>query len=247
MAAEAIEQARAAGDHETVARLLSANVEEFQRIGQYTSISRWSASLPEEMVQKNPRLALIHAAGALASEDNLQAVRRLTSWAEDAIKLIEAGGGFDPSDDVDGTVVGFEGLEVLRGEVLALKLSHSARNLPPEEVARIADQALELLPPTKHRARGMLHVIRAGTQMELTDLKSALPDLERVVDEVRRTQDPSFLAGILTHRGQVSVAMGRLEDGRRSFEEAVVAGQKVSSEANLLMCGPHTGLGSVSV
>ena len=181
----------------------------------------------------------------MASEDNLQAVRRLTSWAEDAIKLIEAGGGFDPSDDVDGTVVGFEGLEVLRGEVLALKLSHSARNLPPEEVARIADQALELLPPTKHRARGMLHVIRAGTQMELTDLKSALPDLERVVDEVRRTQDPSFLAGILTHRGQVSVAMGRLEDGRRSFEEAVVAGQKVSSEANLLMCGPHTGLAEV--
>ena len=93
MAAEAIEQARAAGDHETVARLLSANFEEFQRIGHYVSISSWSASLPEEMVRTRPRLALIHAAGAMVSGDNLQAARRLTSWAEDAIKVIEDGGG----------------------------------------------------------------------------------------------------------------------------------------------------------
>ena len=76
MAAEAIEQARAAGDHETVARLLSANFEEFERVGQYTSISSWSASLPEEMVRKRPRLALIQAAAAVSTDDNLQATRR---------------------------------------------------------------------------------------------------------------------------------------------------------------------------
>ena len=178
MAAEAIEQARAAGDHETVARLLSANFEEFQRIGQYTSISSWSASLPEEMVRKRPRLALIPAAGALASEDNLQAARRLTSWAEDAISVIEDSGGFDPSDDVDGTVVGFEGLGALKGELLALKLFHSARTLPPKEVTAIADQALELLPP-KHRVRGAIHMVSAGLQMVLGDMKSALPNLEK--------------------------------------------------------------------
>ena len=244
MAAEAIEQARAAGDHETVARLLSANFEEFQRIGHYTSISSWSASLPEEMVQKRPRLALIHAAGALASEDNLQAARKLTSWAEDAISVIEDGGGFDPSDDVDGTVVGSDGLEALKGEVLALKLFHSARKLPPEEVAEIAGRALELLPPN-HRVRGMLHMVSAGLQMVLGDMKSALPDLERSVDEARRAQNPTLLAGVLTHRGQVSVAMGRLEEGRRSYEEALLAGQKVSAEASLLMCGLHTGLAEV--
>ena len=244
MAAEAIEQARAAGDHETVARLLAANFEEFQRIGQYTSISNWSASLPEEMVRKRPRLALIHATAAVVTDDNLQATRRLTSWAEDAIKVIEDGGEFDPSDDVDGTVVGAEGLEALKGELLALKLIHSVRKLPPEEVAGIADQALELLPPG-HRVRGMLHMIGAGLQMELSDLKSALPNLERVVDEARRAQSPSLLAGVLGHRGQVYVAMGRLEEGRRSYEEALLAGQKASTEASLLMCSLHTGLAEV--
>ena len=244
MAAEAIEQARAAGDHETVARLLATNFEEFERIGQHASISSWSASLPEDMVRQRPRLALIHAAGAVASEDNLSAVRRLTSWAEEAINGIEDRGGLDPSDDADGTVVGFDGLDALKGEMLALKLVHSARDLPPEEVAGIACQALELLPPT-HRVRGMLRMVSAGLQMVAGDLKSALPGLEGVVGEARRSQSPSFLAGALVHYGQVCVTLGRLEAGRRSYEEALLAGRKISTEANLLMCGPHTGLAEV--
>ena len=245
MAAEAIEQARAVGDHETVARLLAANFEEFERIGRYASISSWSASLPEEMVRKRPRLALIHASVALVFDDNNQAARRLTSWAEEAINAIEDGGGFIPSDDVDGTVVGAEGLEALKGEMLAMKLIHSARKLPAEEIAAIAGQALELLPPSKHRVRGMLHMIDAALQMTFSDLRSALPNLERSVDEARRAQNPPLLAGILTHRGQVYVAMGRLEDGRRSFEEALLTSQNVSAEANWLMCSPHTSLAEV--
>jgi len=245
MAAEAIEQARAAGDHETVARLLAANFEEFERLGRYASISRWSASLPEEMVRKRPRLALIHASVALASDNNNQAARRLTSWAEEAINTIEDGGGFDPSDDVDGTVVGPEGLEALKGEVLALKLFTSGRNLPPEEIAAIAGQARKLLQPSKHRLRGMLHMVDAGMQMVRSDLRSALPNMEKSVDEARRAQNPPLLVDMLTLRGQVYVAMGRLEDGRRSFEEALLAGQNLSAEANWELCSPHTSLAEV--
>ena len=195
MAAEAIEQARAGGDHETVARILSANFEEFDRAGRHMSISSWAASLPETMVRKRPRLALIHAASAMASEDNLQAARKLTSWAEDAINVIEDGGRFDPSDDVDGTVVGLGGLKALKGELLALKLFHSARNLPPEEMARMVGEALELLPPG-HHVRGMLQVIGAGIQMEVGDMKSALPDLEsRGSDAPRACQRGNGSAG----------------------------------------------------
>ena len=241
MAAEAIEQARGAGDHETVARLLAANFEEFERIGQHASISSWSASLPEEMVQKRPRLALIHAASAVASDDNLQAARRLTSWAEEAISLIEDGGGFDPPDDVGGTVVGSEGLEALKGEVLALKLFHSSRDLPPEEVATIAGQALELL-PANHRARGTIQMVSVGLQMAFGDIKSSLSNLEKVVDEARRAQDKSLLIGVLPHIGQVYVAMGRLGDGRRSYEEAFLVAQNASGEVHWSMCGPHAWL-----
>ena len=245
MAAEAIGQARAAGDHETVARLLAANFEELESTGHHASIASWSASLPDEMVKKRPRLALIHARSALATEDNNEAIRKLTSWAEDAMNGIEDGGGFDPSDDVDGTVVGFEGLDALKGEVLALKLVHSARKLSPEEVTGLAGQALELLPPDKHRVRGMIHLLVAGIQMDLGDMKSALPILERGADEARRAENPSLLAGVLAYRGQVSVAMGRLEDGLRSYEDALSVGQSASAGANWMMCGPHTWLAEI--
>jgi len=245
MASEAIEQARAAGDHETVARLLAANFEEFERLGRYASISRWSASLPEEMVRKRPRLALIHASVALVSDNDNQAARKLTSWAEVAITTIEAGGGFDPADDVGGTVIGPEGLEALKGEMLAMKLFTSARKLPPEEIVAIAAQARKLLPPSKHRMRGLLHMLDMGMQIVRSDLRSALPNLERSVNEARHAQNPSLIIDMLTHLGQVYVAMGRLEDGRRSFEEALLTGQNLSAEGNWVLCSAHTLLAEV--
>jgi LuxR family maltose regulon positive regulatory protein len=245
MAAEAIEHARAAGDHETLARLLAANFEEFERIGRYASISRWSASLPEEMVKKRPRLAVIRASVALVFDNNNQTARKFTSWAEEAINTIENGGGFDPSDDIGGTVVGPEGLETLKSEMLALKLFTSARKMPPEEIARIAEQALKLLPPSKHRFRGMLLMIDTGMQMLSNDLRSTLPKIERSIYEARRAQNPHLLTGMLTFRGQMYVAMGRLEDGHRSFEEALLAGQNLSAEGNWVLCSPHTLLAEV--
>ncbi len=245
MAGHAIEQAGAAEDHETVARLLAANFEELERLGRYASISSWSAFLPEEMVRQRPRLALNQAAVAFEVDNNNQGARRLAAWAEEAINALEDGGGFDPSDDIDGTVIGFDGLDALKGELLALKLFLSARNRQPEEMAEVATQALGLLPPSKHRIRAKLHLMRAALEITVGDLKSWLPNLQESLNEARRAQNPSLLVGILTHAGQVYVEMGRLEDGRRSFEEALTAGQEASAEANLLMCGPHTGLAGI--
>lgn len=143
MAAAAIAQARAAGDHETVARLLAATVEELERTGRYASVSRWSASLPDEMVRSRPRLALIGAAAALPTESTVENVR------------------------------------------------------------------------------------------------SALPNLERGGDHARRARNPRRLATVLAHRGQVRVALGRVDDGRRSLEEALLAGHDASTEVIWAMCAAH--------
>jgi LuxR family maltose regulon positive regulatory protein len=245
MAAEAIEQARAAGDHETVARLLAANFEAFERLGRYASISRWFTSLPEEMVRSRPRLALMHASVALMADNNNQAARRLTSWAEEGINKIEEGGGFDPAGDVNGTIVGPEGLEALKSEMLALKLFTSGRKLPPEEIAAIIEQARKLIPPSKPRLRGILHMVDVGMQTRRSDLRSALLHLESSVDEARRAQNPPLLIDMLTARGQVYVAMARLEDGRRSFEEALHLGQNLAAEGNWVLCSPHTSLAEI--
>ena len=91
MAAEAIEQAIAAADHDAVARLLIANVEAFERAGHFASVARWSATLPDELVREQPRLAMIRAASAMRIEPNMQAARKYLSWTEDAVEAIERG------------------------------------------------------------------------------------------------------------------------------------------------------------
>jgi LuxR family maltose regulon positive regulatory protein len=244
MTVEAIEQARTVGEHETVARLLVANAEAFERAGQNASIARWAASLPAEMVRTRPRLALVHAASAIGLESNLEATRRLTAWADEAIRAIEDGGGIGPVDDRDGTVVGPEGLDALKGEVLALRLQ-TARDLGPAEVAAIADQALSLLPPTMHRVRATIHMIAAGVQMSRSDLSAALRALDRGEDEARRAQNPFLLACMLEFRGQIDVTRGRLEEGRRSFEAALAAGQVASTELNWALCSLHASLAEI--
>jgi len=246
MPTEAIEQARAAGDHESVARLLVANVDALERSGQYVSIARWAASLPDDMVRARPRLALIHAAAAMGTEPNLAASRRLTSWAKDAIERIETGGGgYDPLGDVDGTIIGVEGLDALKGEVLAQTLMHSGRDLSPDEVEGMIEQALALLPAGKQRVRGMLHLVRAGTQADRSDPEAALATLDDSADEARRTLNRSLLTSLLEQRGQVSVAMGRLDDGRRAFEEAIAARPHGSAEGDWVLCGVRARLAEI--
>ena len=248
MPAEAIGQARAAADHHTVARILVNNIEEFERAGLYASTGHWLASLPDEMVRERPRLAIIHAMSALRTHDNNAVARRLTTWAETAIDRLENRGQSDlsnPLDDADGTIIGAEGLDALKGEVLALKLFHSSRNLTPEEMSEITARALALLPPGKHHVRAMIHMVDAGIEMERGNLESALPQLERAIHGASQAKDPMLLAGMLAHRAQVQVSMGRLEEGLRSYRDVLQAARDTAREANWQMCGPHAWLAEI--
>jgi LuxR family maltose regulon positive regulatory protein len=247
MPAEAIEHARAAGDHETVARLLVANFDEFERTGHYASLASWCSSLPEEMVRNRPRLALVHALSAWRSESHNATARRLTSWAEDAVREIESHGGLAPQDDVNGTFVGPEGLDALKGELLVLKIFHSSRQMPEEEMEDTVSRALELLPARKSYIRGMVHMANAGLQAERRGLPWALSALDTAAEEARKAQNLPLLSSILEHRGNVSAEMGLLDEARRSYEGALDAGSEASPEASWMMCGPYTGLAGVAL
>lgn len=245
MPAEAIDQARAANDHDTVARLLAAWWKEFDRLGRNASVARWGASLPDAVVRSRPRLALILAAMALETEDTNEVTRRLTTWAEEAINALEDHGEFGPSCDDDGSVVGPDGLDGLRGELLSLRILHSYRSLSTEEVVATAGQALSLLPHSAHRIRTMLHMVRAQAETALHDLRSALPELEKGVGEARRDRNPMMLASVLAFRGKVYANLGRLEAGRQSYEEALVLAQDTTTESILELTSLHTGLAEI--
>ena len=133
---------------------------------------------------------------------------------------------------------------MLKGEMLALKLQIE-KNLSLDEITSISNRALALLPPEKHHLRGMLYLIKSGLQTDTSDLESALPSLELGTEEARRANDPFLLSCMLEHRGQISIAMGRLVDGRRMLEEAIAAGSGISAEADWALCSQHSSLAEV--
>jgi LuxR family transcriptional regulator, maltose regulon positive regulatory protein len=245
MASEAIEQALAAAEPETVARLLVANIDEFERIGQFASIDRWSASLPVEMVSQRPRLALIVAASAIRTRPNLDYARQVIGWAESMIARIEAGGS-EPADDTGGTAPGINGLEALKGELLALQIT-TARDWSQEELNRAIDQALALLPPERRGVTGLLQFNRGGFLKETEDHAAASATLSQRADEARRAGDFVLLSGILEKQAGDRVVLGQLHEGRRLLEESVLASQEFSSELAWGLSGPHARLAEIAL
>ena len=247
MPAEAIEQAMAAEDHETVARLLAANFDEFERTGHYASLARWAASLPEEMVRVRPRLALFHAMSSWRSESHNATARRLVSWAEEAIKKLEESGGLAPHDDTGWTYIGPAGLEALKGEAFVIRLFSSSRQMTVEQMMDTAQQALDLLPSSKSYIRGMIHMINAGLQGETDDLQSMIPSLENATEEARRARNLPLLSSILELHGNVYVGLGQFEEGLRLYEEAISVGESASSESAWISCAPHGRMADLSL
>lgn len=245
MPERAIDHASAAGDHEEVARMLVAAFARLSRSGSFRSMLGWLASLPPDMIRERPRLAFIYARSAIASQNTNEMARKYTGWAEEAIQRIKAQGGLDASADIGGTFVGPDGISILEGEVLTLKLMHSSRHLAREERARLATEALELLPPgSREHLRRMLQATAArgdGASVDQTDDD----DLDQAVEEARRSENLIHLATNLTKRGEADQMKGRLFEAERAFEEALRVVPGFSMEMGWLACKPHASLAEI--
>ena len=170
------------------------------------------------------------AFASLVTDHNNRAAREYSAHAEAAITQFETGGD-STFDDINGTVIGPEGLEALKGELLALKLFHSGRNLSIEELTATGKQALDLLPRSRRRVRGMLNMMRAGLKLETGDLADSLPELQQIITEARQDDNPMLLSTALTFRGNVLVALGQLDEARRSYEESLNVSLKFAGES----------------
>jgi len=245
MPVRAIDHASAADDHEGVARMLVASFDELSRSGLFASMLSWLSSLPPEMVRERPRLAFICARCAIASQNTNEMARKCTGWAEDAIRRIKEEGGLDESADVGETFVGPDGIGILEGEVLTLKLMHSSRHLAEDERAKLAIEALELLPPgSREHLRRMLQVITAHRDASSAS-RTDEDDLDEAVEEARRSENLVHLATNLTKRGEAGQLTGRLVEAERDFGEALRIVPGVSTEMAWLACKPHASLAEI--
>ena len=247
MATEAIEHAVAGGDFEMVARLLVINYEEINnRQGLLSSVSRWCKALPEELVRRNPRLALIYAAVASQTEPNLELARRLTAWAEQAIELMDQSSASETDCKLDQSADGTDDRNALKGELLLLKIQLT-RNLPPAETLGIARRVLDLLPSTRHQARAMSHQMIASMEMNQGQWDTAGEHYRLGLAEAEQANDPLSISRILTCLGESHVTKARLEEAKRSFEEAISSARRASVIANRELCQALVGLSTISL
>ena len=239
MVADAVEQAKAAQDHESVARLVVDRFDEFEKHGRHTSVARWLRSLPQGMIDERPRLALMLAAVSLGTDDNNSASRSLSANAEKVIGQIEKE-GLGPEGDINGTVIGPDGIDALKGEVIALRLFHSSRTLSRDEVGRLVEQALELVPRSRRGIRSMLSMAHAGLRMHYDDPESTLKGLQQVIKEAHEDGNTGLLETALSFQGNIHVLFGDLAQARRSYEQALDAVKQTPYESEDRGCMPHT-------
>ncbi len=247
MATEALELAATAGDHESVARLLIANFEEINnRQGRFASVSRWCKTLPEEMVQRNPKLALIYAAAASHTESNLDLSRRLAKWAERAIEQMEHSRSQEPALHVDEIAVGPDGFNALKGESLLMKIQLT-RSIPPDETLTMARQVLNLLPRTRHQTRAMTHQLIASIEMTQGRCDVAGEHYQFGLSDAQLANDPISTSCILTCLGESHFTKGRLLESKRTYEEAISIARRSSVAANRELCQALVGLATVAL
>lgn len=244
MIAEAIDHAYPARDVEMVARLLVTHLRRLERSGLHASLKRWSAGLPASMVSARPRLGLTCASIALHTEPNLSPARALVNDARAAFAGLRPRGDETPVEDPGGTVIGAAGWDTLEGELLALELQ-TIRSMTLEARVTTAQEALALLPSDQHDQRAVVHLIAAGVLTALGEWDAARGHLRLGEANAKLAGNDAILANILSQRGEIDVAAGRLDDGKRAFEEALVVARANPVDADCTVCASHALLAEV--
>ena len=138
---EALQHALAAGDLDLAARHMIAGLRDVINREDRLTLERWLKLLPEEMIQGQPRLLMIKA-WALQFSWRLDLQAQVLQQLEE--KLEAGAGELLPADD----------LQILRGQILALKAQQAFFNNQPMLAIDHCQQALALLPPSWTFVRG---------------------------------------------------------------------------------------------
>jgi LuxR family maltose regulon positive regulatory protein len=158
---EALQQAQAAGDFERIARLIETNMHGVLNREEALTLKRWLAFVPDEIVQRRPRLLL-----AKAYQLTRQEMGGVLPLVEKAEHLLQ-------SRDLDLGLTDDERAAAM-GDVLALRARATidVDVTMAQSCARLAQHALDLLPEQHYYARATALAARAtalqmsGQQLE---------------------------------------------------------------------------------
>ncbi|WP_432523645.1 LuxR C-terminal-related transcriptional regulator [Kineococcus sp. SYSU DK006] len=236
---EAIEHAFAGGDLERAAHLVELALPALRRDRQETTMRRWLAALPDDVVRARPVLSVGWAAALMALGDLAGVEERL----RDAERWLAAAG----SDA--GAVVADEA--AFRGLAAGIAVYRAALARARGDGAQVqvqARRALELGDPGAHLERGAAAGLLALAQWSAGDLASAHASWSEAVAGLERAGHLADAFGGRIALGDILVAQGRLEDARRTFEQGLRLAARDGSPGGPVPRGTadlHVGLADV--
>ncbi|NTU84647.1 MAG: hypothetical protein HGA45_35665, partial [Chloroflexales bacterium] len=202
--AEAINHALAAGDVDTLIRLLVAHGAQMAARGESRTLQRWLDAVPDEQLLASPRLALLRAQLLL----NHRRVAETEPYLEAAERALE--GASDPT-----TVE-------LRRELLSQRAHIALEQGAVAAALTLARQAAALLPTDAQWARSSNGLVLGYTLMVLGETSEAVGVYTENVAVCRAAGNA--VSGIFsaTEIIKLRVLQGRLRDARAAAEEALV-------------------------
>jgi len=198
---EALHHALAAGDFDLAARQMSAGLGDVINREDRPTLERWLRLLPEEMIQRDPRLLMIKAWA-------LQFMWRLDLQAQ-VLKQIEAlldaeAGASLPADD----------LQLLRAQILLLRAQQAYFGNQPTRAIDLCRQALAFLPLSWTFGRGAA-MLFLGLSMQASGEAQAAERLLLAEYESCGDKADTYALLVLDSLCFIYLLTGQLEQARR--------------------------------
>lgn len=201
---EAVQHALAAGDFESLARLIEQNASAMITRGELATIMRWTEALPGEWLRDHPQI-LIAKAWALTLAGAVRQVEPLLQQAEAQIKSE----GDTPS------------ARELLGNAAAIRAFFAMLAAGYPQALELAGRAEELLPQSSTQARSMLPYTLGASYRGQGDYEKAIEAFSRLAQMGELNGDLITWATGMTEVVNTRRMQGRLREANETCRQAL--------------------------
>jgi LuxR family maltose regulon positive regulatory protein len=230
---EAVEHALRAGDPDRAADLVETAMPEMSRLRRESTLVRWIASLPRDVVARRPVLA-VGFAGSILSLNELEQVDELLTGAERQLA--------DPADRVVVDQTEFERLPAMI-ELYRGALAKSRGDL--EGNIAHARRVLELVDEGNHLGRGGAAAFLGLAYWGMGDLEAGHRWYAQGMAELEKAGRITDLVGGAIVSADIRLAEGRLSEAKRTYEEGLALANR-SQPPLRGATDMHTGLADIA-
>ena len=206
---EAVSHALVGGDADRAARLVEQNVLVMIAHGQLVTLLEWLDALPNEVVRSHPWLSIARA-WALA----------YTAAYDDATKcLVDAAQALE--EDADH-VLSLDEADHIQGHIYAIRCYMlGISNKEPDQTLELARKALDLLPASDGRARGLVSVMLSVSYRQTMNFAAARESLARALEIARAAGQKYVIIDLLCQTALVDRDQGRFRQAEATCRDAL--------------------------